>query len=102
MSPRPLRTTPSPYTTLFRSSRMAINLGRRVRKAEGGTTVIPTDGAWDTLDPGGAIRHFRWADRIRDPILSTLGRPVHARSEEHTSELQSRPHFVCRLLLEKY
>src|SRR5690554_7789460 len=30
-----------------------------------------------------------------------LGRPGHGRSEEHTSELQSRPHLVCRLLLEK-
>src|SRR3989442_11766348 len=27
--------------------------------------------------------------------------PIHSRSEEHTSELQSRPHLVCRLLLEK-
>src|SRR5690554_7607643 len=33
--------------------------------------------------------------------LSTLLRSAIARSEEHTSELQSRPHLVCRLLLEK-
>src|SRR6266498_6124771 len=48
------------------------------------------------------------AIRIRSPtrrywksgrIRSALGRP--SRSEEHTSELQSRPHLVCRLLLEK-
>src|SRR3989442_8835504 len=36
----------------------------------------------------------RWA-------LSTARRPPYSRSEEHTSELQSRPHLVCRLLLEK-
>src|SRR5436305_9403394 len=36
----------------------------------------------------------------RNPIQRAF-RDVHARSEEHTSELQSRPHLVCRLLLEK-
>src|SRR5690349_23833999 len=35
------------------------------------------------------------------PESSTLGRPGHRRSEEHTSELQSRRDLVCRLLLEK-
>src|SRR5690554_7516708 len=33
--------------------------------------------------------------------ISLSGLPQHLRSEEHTSELQSRPHLVCRLLLEK-
>src|SRR5436305_13785892 len=41
-------------------------------------------------------RRPRSRDRVRhDP------RPIRGRSEEHTSELQSRPHLVCRLLLEK-
>src|SRR3989442_9143158 len=40
----------------------------------------------------------RLAHAVRDEIDP---RPVAARSEEHTSELQSRPHLVCRLLLEK-
>src|SRR5436305_8583677 len=36
------------------------------------------------------------------PLLEHIGRPPSSqRSEEHTSELQSRPHLVCRLLLEK-
>src|SRR3989442_4048893 len=35
------------------------------------------------------------------PIYEFLGGVIIARSEEHTSELQSRPHLVCRLLLEK-
>src|SRR3989442_12008102 len=45
-------------------------------------------------------------DRRARPVrgragLRRSGGPGHARSEEHTSELQSRPHLVCRLLLEK-
>src|SRR3989442_11492279 len=35
------------------------------------------------------------------PCWARTGRPCRSRSEEHTSELQSRPHLVCRLLLEK-
>src|SRR5215813_15014189 len=69
---RPPRSTLFPYTTLFRPRR------------RGGT---PGAG----LGPDGGRRRPR-------------RRPEHARparSEEHTSELQSRPHLVCRLLLEK-
>src|SRR5690554_7738507 len=39
--------------------------------------------------------------RLSLRLLATLGRRARCRSEEHTSELQSRPHLVCRLLLEK-
>ena len=60
------------------SSRMSITLGRRVPLPGGGTTVVPTDGTWETTDSSGAVRPFRWSDRIHDPILRTLGRPVHA------------------------
>jgi hypothetical protein len=60
------------------SSRMTIALGRRVRTAGGGTTLVSTDGAWEAMDASGAARRFRWSDRVRDPILGTLGRPVHA------------------------
>src|SRR3989442_10455410 len=68
---RPPRSTLFPYTTLFRSS--------------------PSPG------PAGPRR----ARRSRaPPPPSASPRPPH-RSEEHTSELQSRPHLVCRLLLEK-
>src|SRR6266498_4986033 len=40
-------------------------------------------------------------DKARDLICTPLALEVLDRSEEHTSELQSRPHLVCRLLLEK-
>src|SRR2546429_4576820 len=72
---RPPRSTLFPYTTLFRS----------------------------------LVLYFTWRQRARRRIymgnapsndLQTL-RAIFARSEEHTSELQSRLHLVCRLLLEK-
>src|SRR5256884_7146921 len=76
---RPPRSTLFPYTTLFRSE-----------------------------DPAGLCGRPEHAhgDRRRAPWTSGIARPPielsdAARSEEHTSELQSRLHLVCRLLLEK-
>src|SRR5438309_6627632 len=78
---RPPRSTLFPYTTLFRSPwRRSATAGRhrtpraRPRAASGGPRTAP----------------------IRSPTANGLGR-----SEEHTSELQSQFHLVCRLLLEK-
>src|SRR6266498_1954854 len=48
---------------------------------------------------GGARGYLRW-DASRPELVAALAHTL-ARSEEHTSELQSRPHLVCRLLLEK-
>src|SRR3712207_8353619 len=87
---RPPRSTLFPYTTLFRSPRSRPRQGR--------------------LGPGevraplrGAARDGARAERLALP--STLRPPgkqgAHQRSEEHTSELQSRQYLVCRLLLEK-
>src|SRR6266498_4823964 len=72
---RPPRSTLFPYTTLFRSG----------RDAPISTTI--------------RVRVMRMAISFRIGPSSRLCSP--ARSEEHTSELQSRPHLVCRLLLEK-
>src|SRR5436305_10924874 len=78
---RPPRSTLFPYTTLFRSV---------AQRAHVEADVL-------------AVRAIEAAD-VND-LVDTLGdeeRVRHgARSEEHTSELQSRPHLVCRLLLEK-
>src|SRR3712207_7347185 len=76
---RPPRSTLFPYTTLFRSLRAFLPgpLRGRVEGLRGDLRALPVGG----LDPGGA-----------------RGR---GRSEEHTSELQSRQYLVCRLLLEK-
>src|SRR3712207_9020708 len=84
---RPPRSTLFPYTTLFRSPgrprrHRLVPLGvrllgaaRRARSLERGRRDHAVDGGW-------LSRH-------------------HGRSEEHTSELQSRQYLVCRLLLEK-
>src|SRR3712207_8693527 len=84
---RPPRSTLFPYTTLFRS------LGDRVGFAAQGRTEI---GEVVRIDSGGVtVKPFNGR------IEAGLGMPAFLRSEEHTSELQSRQYLVCRLLLEK-
>src|SRR3712207_7442395 len=82
---RPPKSTLFPYTTLFRSREAARWLARRAwdRRAEY---------AGDTPAPEETLRAAMAAPRA--PV-------VLMRSEEHTSELQSRQYIVCRLLLEK-
>src|SRR3712207_7100918 len=77
---RPPRSTLFPYTTLFRSGRAE---GRALHAAD---EVVLDDVA---VQRSLAAEHRGGADRPG------------ARSEEHTSELQSRQYLVCRLLLEK-
>src|SRR3712207_8585256 len=78
MMRRPPRSTLFPYTTLFRS----IDFTVAVDDSSGAVTVVP-DPVVGTVALG-------------DSTWTTTGR-----SEEHTSELQSRQYLVCRLLLEK-
>src|SRR5690348_18138156 len=80
MMRRPPRSTLFPYTTLFRSGDAAYT----PREYAG-----PPD---QKLPPGQAADRPSWE--------ASIGR-VRSRSEEHTSELQSPVHLVCRLLLEK-
>src|SRR3712207_8183906 len=82
---RPPRSTLFPYTTLFRSSRCRHNMGYW-----GG-------GNWWGAGPGAHshVGGVRWWN-VKHPA-----RYAASRSEEHTSELQSRQYLVCRLLLEK-
>src|SRR5687768_17758694 len=88
---RPPRSTLFPYTTLFRSGRMTHPL------LEYGHPVVAVDESPEMLE------RIRGAETIQAKIEELdLGRRFDAvRSEEHTSELQSRLHLVCRLLLEK-
>src|SRR3712207_7121136 len=77
---RPPRSTLFPYTTLFRS--------RRRHPTRGGSSAYRN--------------HRATADRRERPRKhNTRTSPRDNRSEEHTSELQSRQYLVCRLLLEK-
>src|SRR5256885_13240055 len=80
---RPPRSTLFPYTTLFRSSSWSHPAPHRRQKG------------WNTALPG----HRDRPGRRR--LLHADARRVVARSEEHTSELQSPCNLVCRLLLEK-
>src|SRR3712207_7724293 len=86
---RPPRSTLFPYTTLFRSRRR----GRADRRLLGRGARAAVRRARPPARPRGDPRQRRRDDgaRVR-PLL---------RSEEHTSELQSRQYLVCRLLLEK-
>src|SRR3989442_5378656 len=85
---RPPRSTLFPYTTLFRSRTVAL---RGATHADTSTVISPP--VVNTQDTEHLADHRPW------PVArSYLGC---SRSEEHTSELQSRPHLVCRLLLEK-
>src|SRR3712207_7126649 len=80
---RPPRSTLFPYTTLFRSP-------------DGGQlpgALRPHQGRAEAPEEGGQVRGRRLQQR---PV-----RGAARRSEEHTSELQSRQYLVCRLLLEK-
>src|SRR2546422_6879210 len=82
---RPPRSTLFPYTTLFRSRRPA---SRPAHSLGGQALERACEVDWEPRHAGGRY----WSDA---PL------PAVWRSEEHTSELQSRLHLVCRLLLEK-
>src|SRR3712207_7555098 len=84
---RPPRSTLFPYTTLFRSLR------RCTRRAARRQAFLGTSCALRAMRP-----RFRSWPCVRLLTIQTLNV---ARSEEHTSELQSRQYLVCRLLLEK-
>src|SRR3712207_7535442 len=86
---RPPRSTLFPYTTLFRSSRRSSSTWPDRRRGDAGPRRPPGPGHGPP--PG-----------LRAATLPpALVRPLRVRSEEHTSELQSRQYLVCRLLLEK-
>src|SRR2546429_4497979 len=75
---RPPRSTLFPYTTLFRSCRR-----------------------WSLAAIASSALHVPGHGEGEGRALADLARQRELRSEEHTSELQSRLHLVCRLLLEK-
>src|SRR3712207_7498669 len=92
---RPPRSTLFPYTTLFRSD--AVRADRRaVRVADGVPGDVEAVVPARDPDPAGAGQR---AVGVVDEVVGDAGDA--RRSEEHTSELQSRQYLVCRLLLEK-
>src|SRR5258707_10500356 len=87
---RPPRSTLFPYTTLFRSSWTHV---KEVRSS-GALTYLGSDTRLPSLAVSAHIRIESRYSQIQVGIQDE-------RSEEHTSELQSRQYLVCRLLLEK-
>src|SRR3712207_8354531 len=88
---RPPRSTLFPYTTLFRSRPPRSGTPGRTDRPQGHTTPRGQPA------PGPATHS---ASSINSSIAPEIIR-IDPRSEEHTSELQSRQYLVCRLLLEK-
>src|SRR3712207_7343994 len=88
---RPPRSTLFPYTTLFRS----VPLVRAWTRGRGDVGSEPRGGGRTGV--AAVVRRRRGPARPRPPPA----RDARPRSEEHTSELQSRQYLVCRLLLEK-
>src|SRR3712207_7795527 len=91
---RPPRSTLFPYTTLFRS---AAEVPRVLRLAPPPRATSPTP----TCRPGSCRRHRSHRRSGWAPAHDRPSRKADVRSEEHTSELQSRQYLVCRLLLDK-
>src|SRR5207247_10527147 len=95
---RPPSPTLFPYTTLFRS--LPAQLAAHQRVAGGGRVTLVEDQIDDAQHAVQALgQAVRPRHLVRDARAADL--PLGARSEEHTSELQSRVDLVCRLLLEK-
>src|SRR5438876_7633017 len=92
MSRHPPRSTLFPYTTLFRSQLSELDIGRAILHQQ-------------DVDRSRLVSVRHQPPCIRCLPRSSLGVPsallLVQRSEEHTSELQSPVHLVCRLLLEK-
>src|SRR3712207_8556326 len=92
---RPPRSTLFPYTTLFRS------VVRLETLAEGLLGEVDSGRAFVAEYPSVLEEATRAAVGTKSIIAYRAGFDVDPRSEEHTSELQSRQYLVCRLLLEK-
>src|SRR3712207_7206929 len=95
---RPPRSTLFPYTTLFRSQRLVVEMdGWRFHSSRAAFERNRRKDQ-DLIAAGYRVLRITWRQLVYEPerVLARL-----ARSEEHTSELQSRQYLVCRLLLEK-
>src|SRR5436309_8773848 len=96
--PHPPQSTLFPYTTLFRSrarsDRIAAYRANEPSQSESGGCKPSASIAW----PGPGVKGF---GPCPSPMRARPASRIVVRSEEHTSELQSRENLVCRLLLEK-
>src|SRR3712207_7533473 len=96
---RPPRSTLFPYTTLFRSNKVLYGSKGEVPEGDEG---IPL-GVADVKREGDDLSIVAISRMVHEALAAAdaLSKEGIERSEEHTSELQSRQYLVCRLLLEK-
>src|SRR3712207_8466716 len=98
---RPPRSTLFPYTTLFRSyGDEADPLLAEIRRQGMAAEVVPFRAMLKEKDLAASGRPLADGDAVIAYGTYPFARQVQLRSEEHTSELQSRQSLVCRLLLE--
>src|SRR5687768_18268877 len=97
MARPPPRSTLFPYTTLFRSRLAAVYVNSR----QIGLAAEASQKAYDLRDRVSERERLFIAALYYDDVTREVEKKIETRSEEHTSELQSRLHLVCRLLLEK-
>src|SRR3712207_8650330 len=97
---RPPRSTLFPYTTLFRSRLLSRAIGLA---PEGGNPLVEAHGVQTVArrDERPVLFAVRFIIEIAFITFYVAAGSRRVRSEEHTSELQSRQYLVCRLLLEK-
>src|SRR3712207_8401547 len=92
---RPPRSTLFPYTTLFRSH-LWRSVGENITRYKGYPRIVGETGGKDFV-----LAHSSADPDVLRVALLRGAFEYQGRSEEHTSELQSRQYLVCRLLLEK-
>src|SRR3712207_7403069 len=92
---RPPRSTLFPYTTLFRSRAL------QALAEDGEVDVLRGADGEAVYRRCSPVHHHHLVCRSCGATVEVADAPVERRSEEHTSELQSRQYLVCRLLLEK-
>src|SRR3712207_7741687 len=96
---RPPRSTLFPYTTLFRSKGgevFVLDMGEPVSIKQLAKDMIELSGLEPEKDIAIEVIGRRPGEKLHEELFNP-----YERSEEHTSELQSRQYLVCRLLLEK-
>src|SRR5690554_7028618 len=94
---RPPRSTLFPYTTLFRSPQTARNHKEKMVSGH----ILPVQQLMMSQPDTTGLLHQQVEIGRPETAKQRMRTKGINRSEEHTSELQSRPHLVCRLLLEK-
>src|SRR5258707_12322316 len=99
---RPPRSTLFPYTTLFRSLvAKGARIGESLRDGFGGIVEFCVRGIRFGEVENHRAFHPLAGEQFRQPVRASIpvkaSREFHSRSEEHTSELQSRQYLVCRL-----